>query len=140
MFLFILLLALMFLVGIYLVDHALPEVGYVWLALSVLLGIAVYEVPRRQTRRALKSNPSAQGEIVLIVNQRGVVSTFLTGKSELEWRAFTKYKETERIFLLSTGIRSSFIPKRAMSAEQVRELRNLLTENIPERSPASGNS
>jgi hypothetical protein len=41
MFLFVLLLALMFLVGIYLVDHDLAVIGWIWLAASAGIGIAV---------------------------------------------------------------------------------------------------
>ena len=57
MFLFILFLALMFLVGIYLVNHDLTTIGWIWLATSAGIGIAVYEVPRFQIRRAMRCNP-----------------------------------------------------------------------------------
>jgi YcxB-like protein len=130
MLLFVLLLALMFLVGIYLVDHDLAVIGWIWLAASAGLGITVYQVPLRQARRALQSNPSAQGEVVLTLDDNGTAATFPTGKSQLEWRAYTKYKETDHLFLMTTGTRSSIIPKRVMSAEQVRELRALLNVKI----------
>jgi hypothetical protein len=55
--LFVLLLSLMFVVGIYLIDHDLTAIGWIWLAASVALGIVVYEAPRIQTRRALKTTP-----------------------------------------------------------------------------------
>jgi hypothetical protein len=132
MFLFVLLLGLMFLVGIYLVDHDLAMIGWLWLALSVGMGVAVYEVPRFQIRRAMRSNPSLGGEIVLLFGDEGVQATFATGKSQLQWRAFTKYKETERLFVLyMSPARSTFIPKRAMSPQQIEELRVLLRARIP---------
>ena len=131
MFLFILLLALLFLVGIYLIDHDLPVAGWVWLALSAVLGIAVYEVPRIQVRRSLRSSPSAQGEIVFVLDDKGTVATFPTGESRLEWRAYTKYQETGSIFLLFfSPYRYTSIPKRAMSPEQIEELRGLLNARI----------
>jgi hypothetical protein len=127
MFLFVLLLALLFLVGIYLVNHGLQVAGWVWLASSAALGIAVYEVPRIQARRSLKSNPSAQGEIVYVLDDHGTVATFSTGESRFEWRAYTKYEETGALFLLFVSPqRYTSIPKRVMSAEQIEELRGLL--------------
>jgi YcxB-like protein len=129
--LFVLLLSLMFVVGIYLIDHDLTAIGWVWLAASVALGIAVYEAPRIQTRRALKTTPSAQGEIAITFADAGTMATYPTGKSELEWRAYTRYKETEHGFLLFlSSYRSIFIPKRVMSPEQVRELRSLLSSHL----------
>jgi hypothetical protein len=134
LFLFVLLLALLFLVGIYLIDHDLPIIGWAWLAASAALGIAVYEVPRIQIRRALRRNPSAQGEIVLLLNDDGVEARFATGKSQLHWRAFTKFKETPHLFVLSTApYRATFIPKRAMSPPQINELRVLLRKSIPSK-------
>jgi hypothetical protein len=71
MFLFILLLALLFLVAIYLIGHDYAVAGWAWLALSVAIGIAVYEVPRVQARRAIATNPSVQGEIVWTLDNTG---------------------------------------------------------------------
>jgi len=51
------LLAAMFFVGIYLFAHDLAEVGWFWLAISVLLGITVYAAPLIQLRRALRQRP-----------------------------------------------------------------------------------
>lgn len=118
--LFVLMLSLMSLVGIYLVDHGLGAIAWTWLAPSVAPGIAVYEAPRIQTRRALKTSPSAQGEIVITFDDTGTRAGYPTGKSELEWRAYTRYKETEHGFLLFlSSYRSVFVPKRIMSPEQV---------------------
>ncbi len=89
-FLFLLLLAVLFLVGAYLVDHGFVVAGWVWLALSVAVGIGMYEVPRFQTRRAFQRSPSAQGEIVYTLDEKGVTASFSTGRSQMEWRAFVK--------------------------------------------------
>lgn len=131
MFLFVLLLALLFLVGIYLISHDLPVAGWLWLALSAAIGIGAYEVPRIQVRRSLRNSPSAQGEIVFVLDDNGTVATFPTGESRLAWRTYTKYKETETIFLLFfSPYRYTTIPKRAMSPEQIEELRGLLRARI----------
>ena len=46
LFLFVLLLGLMFLVGIYLVDHDLAGIGWTWPVLSAVLGILMYHSPQ----------------------------------------------------------------------------------------------
>jgi len=95
MFLCMLLLGLMFRAGIFLVYHALvnhdlvnhdlvnhdlASIGWMWLVRSTALGIAVYEVPRFQIRRAIKANTSLQGEIALLLNQEGTEFSYATGK------------------------------------------------------------
>jgi hypothetical protein len=87
MFRFGLLLALLFLVGVFLADHDLANMGWIWLAASAAPGIAVYEVPRIQTRRAMRGNPSLEGEIVVLLNDERTQFRFATGKSQLQWRA-----------------------------------------------------
>src|SRR3981081_408418 len=81
-----------------LVNHDLTTIGWIWLATSAGIGIAVYEVPRFQIRRAMRFNPSMEGEIVLRLNDEGTEAIFSTGKSQFQWRAYTKYKETAHLF------------------------------------------
>jgi len=132
--LFAFLLAGMFFVGIYLVGHDLAEVGWVWLAITALLGIVVYAVPPIRIRRELRRIPDLQGEIVLVLSPEGIESRFTTGRSQLQWRAYTKYKETAHMFVLNTpSSGSKFIPKRVMSPQQLEELRGLLRAQIPSR-------
>jgi hypothetical protein len=88
MFLFVLLVALMFLVD-FLVTHDLAMIGWIWLALSAGIGTAVYEVPRLQIRRSMRGNPSSQGEIALLLNDDGTEFTYAPGKAQLQWRAYT---------------------------------------------------
>jgi hypothetical protein len=134
MFLFVVFLALMFLVGIYLVHHDLGTIGWAWLALSVALGIAVYEVPQLQARRAINKNPSARSDIVLNISDAGIDGVAATGNTQLLWKAYTKYKETEHAFLLDSDYgRRLFIPKRAMPPEQIQELRELLRTYLRNR-------
>ena len=127
MFLFVLLLALLFLVGIYLLDHDFVLAGCIWLTMSVAIGIASYEFPRIQASRALRLNPSAQGEIVFTFEDAGLTAIYPTGRSQVEWRAYTKFKETDRVFLMFFSLsRYSYIPKRVMSPQQIQQLRTLL--------------
>jgi YcxB-like protein len=132
--LFSVLLAGMFAVGIYLVGHDLAEVGWIWLAISAALGIVVYGLPAIQIRRELRRRPDLQGEIVLLLTPAGIEVTFATGKSQLQWRAYSKYRETAHLFVLSTtSAGSRFIPKRVMSPQQLEELRGLLRTQIPSK-------
>jgi len=83
-----------------LVNHDLASIGWMCLVRSTALGIAVYEVPRFQIRRAMKANTSLQGEIALLLNQEGTEFSYATGKSKLPWRAYTKYKKTPHLIVL----------------------------------------
>ena len=129
-FLFVLLLVLMFLVGIFLVDHDLALIGWLWLAMSVALAVGLYEVPRFKARRAFASAPSVQGEINLSLDDKGTTWTFPTGSSHREWRGYIKHKETRGFLLLYVSdAQYQWIPKRAMSASEVEELRKLLADH-----------
>jgi hypothetical protein len=133
LFLFAVLLAAMFAVGIYLVGRDLAEVGWIWLAISAVLGVVVYALPPIQIRRDLRRRPDLQGEIVLRFSPEGIELTFPTGKSQLQWRAYTKYKETAHLFVLTASSGSRFIPKRVMSPQQLEEMRGLLRTQIPSK-------
>jgi hypothetical protein len=139
-FIYGLLLALLFFIGTYLIQNRHPLAGWAWLVVSCAIGIAMYEVPRRRARRAIRHNPSAQGEIVLTIDDRGIAARFATGNSQLEWRAFTRYRETNRMFLLFSGSeRWTFVPKRVMSSEQVQEFRRLLRDHVrQDQTPSVG--
>ena len=130
-FLFVLLLGLLSLVGAHLIDLGFSVAGWIWLACSFAVGFAAYEVPRIQARRAFRSSPSTQGEFVFTLSDKGILAKFPTGESQLEWRAYMKYKETATLFLLFySSSRYTLIPKRAMSPEQIKEVRALLNTRI----------
>ncbi len=132
--LFAVLVAAMFAIGIYLVGHDLAEVGWIWLAISALLGIVVYALPPFQIRRELRRRPDLQGEIVLLLGPPGIEVTFATGKSQLQWRAYSRYREAAHLFVLTASSSGSrFIPKRVMSSQQMEELRGLLWAQIPSK-------
>jgi hypothetical protein len=131
MFTFVLLLILLFLVGIYLLDHDLIVIGWIWIGMSARIGLATYEIPRIQVRRAMAHNPSAQGEITFVFTEDGVATVFPTGESRLSWRAFTKFKETDYMFLIFfSRYRYNYVPKRVMSPDQVEELRGILKSRV----------
>ena len=125
-------LFLLFLVGIYLIDQGLAAVGYTWLVISALMGLALYEVPRIQQRHAMSRNPFVQGEITVSFQDDGVSTVYSAGKSQVEWRALSEFKETSRSFLLFfSPSKYTFIPKRVMSQEEIDKVRGILQSHIP---------
>jgi hypothetical protein len=105
-------------------------VGFGW-PHRLRLGLLSTRLPEFKRGGRLRRPPSAQGEIAITFDDAGTRATYPTGKSELEWRAYTRYKETEHGFLLFlSSYRLVFIPKRVMSPEQVRELRSLLSSHL----------
>ena len=131
MFTFVLLLILLFLVGIYLLDHDLIVIGWIWIGMSATVGLLTYEIPRYSLRRAMAQNPSAQGEITFVFTEVGVAAMFPTGESRLGWQAFTKFKETEHLFLIFfSRYGYNYVPKRVMSPGEVDELRGILKSRV----------
>jgi YcxB-like protein len=87
-----------------------------------------------QIRRELRRRPDLQGEIVLLLSPAGIEVTFATGKSQLQWRAYSKYKETAYLLVLTASSSGSrFNPKRVMSPQQLEEMRSLLRAQIPSK-------
>src|SRR6266516_3192356 len=76
MFLYVLLLGLLSLVGVHLIDVGFPVAGRIWFAFSFVIGFTAYEVPRIQVRRAFRSSPSMQGEIVFTFRDNGTLVKF----------------------------------------------------------------
>lgn len=135
-FLFVLLLVLSFAIAVHLIESDFATAGWIWLVLSFALGIAMYEVPRFQARRAVHRNPFAQGEIIFTVDDNGVTARFPTATAHLKWPAFLKYQETTNFFLLFFyPAQYWWIPKRVMSAEEAGDLRQALKAHIAPRSP-----
>src|SRR4051812_23609479 len=127
-----LLLAVLFLVGAYLIDHGFVISGWAWLAFSVAIGLLMYEVPRLQMRRAFHRSPSADGEIVYTLDEKGVTARFSKGRSQMEGSAFLKCQETASFFLLFLSpYRYWWLPKRAISPGQFAECPSLLKGRIP---------
>lgn len=105
------------------------------MGLSIAIAFAAYEVPRAQRRRQFRSSPFAAGERVLTFNENGIAAIFPNAAAQYGWQAFTRCRETELSFLLLTAPYSIglWIPKRAMSPQQIEELRHILKARLPER-------
>jgi hypothetical protein len=124
---------LLFMVGIYLIDHDFVALGVAWIALCSLMELTVYQAHSCsfQAKRIFRNTPRLREPISLAADEGGIVLTFSTGRSELNWKTYTKYKETNFLFLLNLSPRQyTIVPKRAMQAENIGEFRRLLAAHI----------
>jgi hypothetical protein len=131
-FIFVLLLGLLFLVGIFLVDHGFSLIGWLWLGLSVGLGFAMYERPRLETRKRIRESGLTDGEMSVMLSPDGTKTEFPPAwKADLAWDAYSRFVENQDAFLLHyRGGGYTLIPKRVLSTEQMAELRNLLHSHL----------
>lgn len=87
-----------------------------------------------QMRRHFRTLPNFVLKQSLSPDEEGLHTTTSVGRSENKWSAYTSLDETPNLFLLYMGSGMfEVIPKRAFSASQLEEFRNLLTRHIPAR-------
>jgi YcxB-like protein len=132
MFQFLLSFTTLFLLGGFLITTGSSVTGWLCVGLSIATALASYEVPRILQRRVFRASPFTKGEWSITINDDGITVKFPMVKSESEWRAFTRYRETKAGFVLcvSTDHIGPWIPKREMSGEQIEELRQILNTRL----------
>jgi hypothetical protein len=80
-----------------------------------------------------KMNPAVRdGEHVFRVTEEGAESVTGVGQAKVDWKAFLRYRETGRFFLLHLGPRQFVsLPKRAFTSDQeLIDFRNLLKRKV----------
>jgi hypothetical protein len=83
-------------------------------------------------RRDFRKLPNFSVRQLVKVNDERVYSVSDIAQATAKWTAFTKFHETQNLFMLLMGAsRFRLIPKRALSAAQIDELRQLLHHNLP---------
>jgi hypothetical protein len=107
--------------------------GGICLGASFAIAMAGYEIPKMELRRHYGTSTLAVGERVINIDAGGITSTLPTGSVQYKWQAYTRYRETDRLFalLISPYQVGTWIPKRVMSPEQIKELRELLKARLP---------
>ena len=81
--------------------------------------------------RTQSKQPSVQGQRTASLDSNGVHWQWDGGSSVTEWKTYIRWMETKNeILLCSSPVQCAIIPKLYLSAEQLAELRTLLTENI----------
>jgi hypothetical protein len=82
-------------------------------------------------RRDFRKNPNFVRDILLVVKPDGLGTATDVGKSDTNWTAYTKFKETPNLFMLYLGGRIfRVIPKRAFAGPQLDQFRDLLRQNL----------
>jgi hypothetical protein len=90
-------------------------------------------------RRDFRRHPNFSREQILRIGEDGLFKKSEIGQSETKWAAYTRFQETQNLFVLYLGERlAEAVPKRALSGGQLHELRHLLREKLPQNSNTSG--
>jgi len=102
------------------------------LALAALwLGCPLIYMPFK-LKRDFQKHPNFARECWVHVDDDGLRSQSDVSSGETKWAAFIKFRETSNLFMLFLGGRMfKVIPKRAFSAPQLEEFRELLRRKLP---------
>jgi hypothetical protein len=125
-----------------LVSLGLPEGrSFVFIIVSwFALTFASFVARRIWIRRDFRGHPRFSQKQVVQVDGVGLFVESEVEQSELSWAAFERFQETQTLFLLYLGARSvQVIPKRALSTDQMVELRQLLSSKLPGKEANSPN-
>jgi YcxB-like protein len=88
----------------------------------------------RKVRREYDQYPDHAGGRSVQFDEDGVATNTSHGSGNMVWSRFTKFSETETIFVLFAPPRFLFtIPKRAIPAEKIGELRSMLVQKLDNR-------
>jgi len=104
----------------------LPLLGLViaWIAI-------IWILPRWSMRRQFLKQPGAHGPRTLLLDSTGAHWRWDGGSSDVEWRNYILSVEGKNQFLFYTSPACfNILPKRALAAAQLSEIRELLKQNI----------
>jgi hypothetical protein len=97
---------------------------------SVLLGYRYVLFPL-WVRKDFRRHPNFSRQRILRIDEDGLHNTSEVGNSDTKWLAYTRFGETENLFVLYLGERLlDVVPKRALSRSELDELRGLLDRKI----------
>lgn len=104
--------------------------------LAIFFSVAFYMLFVRmisayQAKSIYKKSPALQYEVTLRVSGKGITLDKKTNNATIPWKAFSKWKEDEKFYILYTGPRQfNVIPKHALNAAQRKELDAYLEKYI----------
>jgi YcxB-like protein len=106
---------------------AMPLLGGLFLILPLLLRV----FQRFWVEQDFRKHPHFAGTVRMVADPEGVKTAGELERRETKWSAFTKYRETENLFVLYEGARLiPVFPKRAFSTHKLDEFRVLLASKI----------
>ena len=83
-------------------------------------------------RQEFRKHPHLGLDAIVVAGEEGLQGRSDIGEGISKWAAFTKFRETQNLFMLYTGPRLfRMIPKRAFSRPQLHEFRELLRSKMP---------
>lgn len=136
-FCYLVAIVLTFLVGLGLIMVAIhpsvqpPSYLFEFLGLGGLWCMLWWGYPWWLARTQFQKKPSAQGLRTVLFDREGIHSSWDGGSGHAEWRNYVRWIETRNeIVLYTSPVQFGIVPKRALNAEQLSELRALLTQNI----------
>lgn len=101
------------------------------LAIAIVWAGIFWFHPRWTAHNQFSKQPSAQSERILTLGSDGVNWRWDGGSANIAWKNLIRSVEGKNLFLLySSPACFNIIPKRALSAEQIIELRGLLADQI----------
>jgi len=82
-------------------------------------------------RTQFQNQPSAQGQRTALFDSDEVKWQWDGGSSVVQWKTYIRWMESKnQILLCSSPVQCGIVPKRALNAEQLSELRTLLTQKV----------
>ncbi len=101
------------------------------LGFAALWFLYMWTAPRFSGRRQFRGSPSAQSPMTIDASDAGLAVHSAYGESQVSWSAYIAWAEAKSIFVILPQPRIYVpIPKRAFTAEQLNEFRELLRRNI----------
>ncbi len=99
--------------------------------LVIMWILLLWWLPRWSMRRQFLKQPGAHGPRTLLLDASGAHWRWNGGSSDIEWKNYIRSVEGKNQFLFYTSPACfNILPKRALGAEQLREVRELLRQNI----------
>ena len=105
-------------------------------AISLLLGTWWLLCPLfywpAKVRKDFHRHPNLMHEYVAHIDSNHIHMSSDVGESDRKWQAYTKWRETEKVFMLYSRARLfEIVPKRAFSPSQLREVTGLFRSKLP---------
>jgi hypothetical protein len=96
--------------------------------------VILWALPRWAARKQFSGQPGAQGPRTLTLDETGVHWQWDGGASYVEWRNYVRSVEGESMILLYTSpVAFNIVPKRALNADELSGVRDLVQRNIRAR-------
>ena len=120
-------------VGFALKWNALPCVLFIAFGLYVMAYVAL--IGPRRIKKEFAQYPDHASEKVMEFSEEKILVQTSHGKSEMEWARFSRFIETDKLFVLFAPPRFLItLPKRAIIPNEFDQLHELLKRKLPTKS------